>query len=292
MKKRKGIILSGGSGSRLYPITKAVSKQLIHVYDKPMIYYPLCTLMLSGITDILIITTPKDNDSFRDLLGDGSQLGINIEYAQQPTPDGIAQAFLIAKSFLQDSPSALILGDNLFHGEGLISKLHLCNTRQKGASVIAYPVQDPQRYAVVKFDDSNKVVDLEEKPFKPKSRYAVTGLYFYDNTVCERSKDIKPSERGELEITDINKSYLIDKQLWLETLGRGDTWLDTGTFDSLHDASSYIRTIEKRQGLKVGCPEEVAFRMGLINVEKLNKLAHLTIKNGYGLYLQDLLKEI
>ena len=289
--KRKGIILSGGTGSRLYPITKAISKQLVPIYDKPMIFYPLSTLMLNGIKEFLIITTEADKGVFKNLLGDGSQLGISIQYSIQHSPDGIAQAFFIAKDFLGDSPSALILGDNLFHGDGLIEKLNSCNAKKIGASIIACPVKDPERYAVVDFDRTQKVVNLEEKPLEPKSNLAVTGLYFYDNTVCDRVKELKPSGRGELEITDLNNLYLKDNQLWIEKMGRGMVWLDTGTFDSLHEAGSYIRTIEHRQDLKVGCPEEVAWRMGYINNEQLEKLAKPLFKSGYGTYLLNLLKE-
>ena len=289
--KRKGIILSGGTGSRLFPITKGVSKQLLPLYDKPMIFYPLSTLMLAGIKEFLIITTENDQFAFKELLSDGSQLGISIEYAVQHSPDGIAMAFPIAKNFLGDSPAALILGDNLFHGDGLIDKLNHCDSKKYGASIIACPVKDPGRYAVVDFDSTHKAINLEEKPLKPKSNLAVTGLYYYDNTVCDRVKELKPSNRGELEITDLNNLYLKDDQLWIEEMGRGMVWLDTGTFDSLHEASSYIRTIEHRQDLKVGCPEEVAWRMGYINNEQLEKLAKTTLKSGYGSYLLNLLKE-
>ena len=288
---RKGIILAGGNGSRLYPITKAISKQLVPIYDKPMIFYPLSTLMLSGIKEILIITNPQDKGIFESLLKDGSQLGISIEYASQHSPDGIAQAFPIAKNFLKNSPAALILGDNLFHGDGLIDKLNQCYSRKTGASIIACPVKDPERYAVVEFDNLNRVKNLEEKPKTPKSRFAITGLYFYDNTVCDRAKDLRPSPRGELEINDLNNSYLKDTQLWIEKIGRGVAWLDTGTFDSLHEAGSYIRTIEHRQDLKVGCPEEVAWRMDYINDDQLEKLAAPILKSGYGSYLLRLLRE-
>ena len=284
-------MLSGGTGSRLYPITQGISKQLLPLYDKPMIFYPLSTLMLAGIKEFLIITTENDQCAFKSLLGEGSQLGISIEYAIQHSPDGIAQAFSIAKNFLGDSPSALVLGDNLFHGDGLIEKLNSCNSKKIGASIIACPVKDPERYAVVDFDRSQKVVNLEEKPLEPKSNLAVTGLYYYDNTVCERVKELKPSGRGELEITDLNNLYLKDNQLWIERMGRGMVWLDTGTFESLHEAGSYIRTIEHRQDLKVGCPEEVAWRMGYINNEQLEKLAKPLYKSGYGTYLLNLLKE-
>jgi len=289
--KRKGIILSGGTGSRLFPITQAVCKQLVPVYDKPMVYYPLSTLMLAGIQDILIITTPRDKNVFFELLGDGRNLGINIEYATQTQPEGIAQAFIIGRDFINDSPSALILGDNIFYGEGLADKLQNCVLRNEGATVLAYPVRDPERYAVVEFDNSNRVKSLEEKPKSPSSRLAITGLYFYDNTVYDRANELIPSSRGELEITDINNSYLTDNQLWIEQLGRGMAWLDTGTFDSLHEAGSYIRTIEHRQDLKVGCPEEVAWRMGYIKNKQLKKLAKPLYKSGYGTYLLNLLKE-
>ena len=290
-KSRKGIILSGGTGSRLFPLTKAISKQLVPVYDKPMIFYPLSTLMLSGIKEILIITTPQDQQSFKDLLGDGKQLGIEIHYENQINPDGIASAFLIGKDYLEDSPSALILGDNLFYGQSFGRQLRGCNSNQEGASIIAYPIINPERYAVIEFSNLGKVVNIEEKPINPKSRYAVTGLYYYDNTVYERVKELKPSPRGELEITDLNNLYLKDNQLKVEKMGRGMVWLDTGTFDSLHDASSYIRTIEHRQGLKVGCPEEVAWRMGWINDEQIEKLGKSLLNSGYGSYLINLLQE-
>ena len=292
-RDRKGIILAGGTGSRLYPITKAVSKQLMPVYDKPMIYYPLTTLMLSGIREILIITTPKDQEAFKNLLGDGSNLGLDINYASQPRPDGIAQAFLLGKKFLNNSPSALILGDNLFHGHDLGKKLQQSQnkTNKNGASIIAYPTNNPERYAVVEFDQSKKVINIEEKPLNPKSRFAITGLYFYDNTVVDRVKELRPSSRGELEITDLNNLYLKENQLWVEKMGRGMVWLDTGTFDSLHEACGYIRTLEHRQGIKIGCPEEVAWRMGFIDDNQLEKIASSLIKSKYGAYLMQILGE-
>ena len=289
--KRKGIILAGGSGSRLYPITKATSKQLIPVYDKPMIYYPLTTLMLAGIKDILIITTPHDNESFINLLGNGSQFGINIKYEIQEKPQGIAQAFLIAEEFIDNSRVALILGDNLFHGDYLIKRLQKNYLLDDGASIFAYPVIDPERYGVVEFDNNGIAYGIEEKPDNPKSKYAITGLYFYDKSVVDKAKKIKPSGRGELEITDINKMYMQEGKLSIEKMNRGMTWLDTGTTDSLHEASSYIRLLEKRQGLKIGCPEEVAWRMGYINDEKLFSLSTNLIKSGYGEYLQSILYE-
>lgn len=292
-KERKGIILAGGTGSRLYPITKAVSKQLMPVYDKPMIFYPLTTLMLTGIREILIITTPKDYEAFNNLLGDGSSLGLNINYTSQPRPDGIAQAFLLGKKFLNNSPSALILGDNLFHGHDLGKKLqqYQNKTNQNGASIIAYPTNNPERYAVVEFDKSKKVINIEEKPLNPKSRFAITGLYFYDNTVVDRVKELRPSSRGELEITDLNNLYLNDDQLWVEKMGRGMVWLDTGTFDSLHEACGYIRTLEHRQGIKIGCPEEVAWRMGFIDDNQLEKIASSLLKSKYGEYLMQILED-
>ena len=286
--QRRGIILAGGTGSRLHPITQAVSKQLLPVYDKPMIYYPLSTLMLAGIQQILVITTPHDRDSFERLLGDGAAWGISISYAVQPKPEGLAQAFLIGERFLDGAPAALILGDNLFHGDELVSQLQSCQTPSKAAVVFAYPVRDPSRYGVVEFAGDGRVVSIEEKPLKPRSRYAVTGLYFYDASVVERAKRVQPSDRGELEITDLNRQYLEEGLLQVELMGRGMAWLDTGTSDSLHEASSYIRTLEHRQGLKVGCPEEVAWRMGWISDHQLCALAAPLEKSGYGKYLKQL----
>lgn len=286
---RKGIILAGGSGTRLYPITQAVSKQLMPIYDKPMIYYPLATLMLSGIRDILIISTPQDTPRFSDLLGDGSQWGLNIQYQVQPSPDGLAQAFVLGREFVGNAPSSLILGDNIFYGHDLVKQLESANARTDGATVFAYHVHDPERYGVVEFNEDFRALSIEEKPLKPRSSYAVTGLYFYDNTVCDIAADIEPSPRGEYEITDVNKRYLENKSLNVEIMGRGFAWLDTGTHDSLLEASSFIATLQKRQGLMVACPEEIAFRNGWIGADDVAKLAKPLAKNGYGQYLQKLI---
>jgi glucose-1-phosphate thymidylyltransferase len=285
---RKGIILAGGSGTRLHPLTHSVSKQLMPIYDKPMIYYPLSTLMLTGIREILIITTPADKPLFHNLLGDGHIWGLELSYAIQPSPDGLAQAFLIGEDFIGKDEVTLILGDNIFYAEGLSHKLQVVNQQQNGATVFGYYVQRPERYGVVVFDKDGKVIDLEEKPQKPKSFYAVTGLYFYDNEVISIAKAIKPSERGELEITDVNREYLKRDTLRVEILSRGTAWLDTGTHASLLDAANFVRVIEDRQGLKIACPEEIAFRMGYISIDKLEALAAPLLKNGYGTYLQSI----
>ena len=290
MTNRKGIILAGGSGTRLYPVTQAVSKQLMPVYDKPMVYYPLTTLMLAGIKDVLLISTPQDTPRFAELLGDGSQWGMNIQYAVQPSPDGLAQAFIIGKDFVGNDPSALVLGDNIYYGHDLVKLLVNANNRTNGASVFAYHVHDPERYGVVEFDGAFKALSIEEKPKQPKSNYAVTGLYFYDQQVCDIAADIKPSHRGELEITDVNKRYLELGQLNVEIMGRGYAWLDTGTHDSLLEAAGFISTLQKRQGLMVACPEEIAFAQKWISAADVQKLAQPLAKNGYGQYLLNLIK--
>lgn len=291
IQKRKGIILAGGSGTRLYPVTQSISKQLLPVYDKPMIYYPLSTLMLAGIQDILIISTPDDTPRFESLLGNGSQWGLNISYKVQPSPDGLAQAFILGDTFIGNDLSALVLGDNIFYGHNFNDLLGNAMTRESGATVFAYHVNDPERYGVAEFDKKNKVLSLEEKPKNPKSNYAVTGLYFYDKDVVAMVKSLKPSARGELEITDLNRLYLKKERLNVEIMGRGYTWLDTGTHDSLLEASQFIATLENRQGLKISCPEEISYRRGWINATQLEKLAAPLSKNGYGQYLQRVLKE-
>ena len=289
--KRKGIILAGGSGTRLFPVTQVISKQLLPVFDKPMIYYPLSTLMLADIREILIISTPRDTQQFVELLGDGSKWGLKFCYAVQPSPDGLAQALIIAEKFLQNSPSALVLGDNIFYGHSFMDLLNLSNTRVEGATIFAYHVHDPERYGVVEFDQSGRVVSLEEKPEDPRSNYAVTGLYFYDDNAVQFAKQIKPSQRGELEITDLNRMYLEKETLFVEVMGRGYAWLDTGTHESLLNANQFVQTIEARQGLKIACPEEIAFRRRWINEDQLEKLAETMFNNNYGQYLIQVLEK-
>jgi glucose-1-phosphate thymidylyltransferase len=287
----KGIILAGGSGTRLHPLTSTVSKQLMPVYDKPMIYYPLATLMRAGIREILIITTPQDQAAFAELLGDGRQWGLELSYTVQPSPDGLAQAFILGADFVADAPVALVLGDNIFYGGGLTQKLRQAAAQESGASVFAYYVQDPERYGVVEFDGDGRAIGIEEKPLSPRSSYAVTGLYFYDNDVLEIARDIKPSPRGELEITDVNRAYLERGDLSVQVMSRGTAWLDTGTHNSLLDAANFIRVVEQRQGLKIACPEEIAYRMGYISAEELLALAKPLAKSGYGVYLENLLRD-
>ncbi len=291
MSQRKGIILAGGSGTRLHPVTQSISKQLLPVYDKPMIYYPLSTLMLAGMREICIISTPQDTPRLQQLLGDGSQWGLELSYVVQEKPEGIAQAFTLTKSFISDSSTALVLGDNVYYGHDLADLMSEADDRQKGATVFAYPVFDPERYGVVEFDDAGKALSIEEKPTKPKSRYAITGLYFYDNQVVDIAESLKPSARGEYEITDVNQYYLDKGELHVEVMGRGMAWLDTGTHDSLLEASQFIQTIEKRQGLKVMCPEEIAYRQGYIDADQLLALAKPLVKSGYGDYLMNLIHE-
>jgi glucose-1-phosphate thymidylyltransferase len=288
-RPRRGIVLAGGTGTRLYPVTRAVSKQLLPVYDKPMIYYPLSTLMLAGIRDILVVTTPQDHDQFVQMLGDGRQWGVSISYAAQTSPDGIAQAFLIGRSFIADQPSALVLGDNIFYGSGLIDLLQRCTGVEEGATILAHEVRDPERYGVVSFDDRGWATDIQEKPREPRSRWAVTGLYFYDSDVVEIAAGLRPSARGELEITDVNRAYLASGRLRVERLGRGYCWLDTGTHDSLLAASEFVRTIQDRQGLRIACVEEIAFRQGFIDAAQLERLAQPLKQNGYGQYLLQLI---
>ena len=292
ISRRKGIILAGGSGTRLYPITQAISKQLVPVYDKPMIYYPMVTLMLSGIREILIISTSSDTPHFQKLLGDGSQWGLELQYVVQPSPDGLAQAFILGKSFINQQPSTLILGDNIFYGHELVNKLTRVSRQTNGATIFAYHVNDPEHYGVVEFNDKKRALSIEEKPQKPKSNYAVTGLYFYDQQVCDIASTIKPSKRNELEITDVNRIYLNQNQLDIEILGRGYAWLDTGTHDSLLEASGFISTLQKRQGLMVACPEEIAYRNNWIDAQDLDRIASRLSKNSYGQYLKKILQEI